>query len=99
MKIVINSCFGGFSLSKKAYEFLGLEWDDYGYAHIYNRTDPDLIRCIETLGSERASGLCAELHVIEIPDDIEYEIHNYDGIESVHEKHRSWEYEGESWKD
>ena len=28
--------------------------------------------------------------IIEIPDDIEWEIDNYDGIESIHEKHRSW---------
>ena len=97
MKIVINSCFGGFSLSKEAYEFLGLKWDDYGYAYIDDakRTDPDLIRCVETLGSEKASGFCAELHVIEIPDDVEWKIYDYDGIESVHEKHRSWRYGGE----
>jgi len=28
--------------------------------------------------------------VVDIPDDIEYEIDDYDGIESVHEAHRSW---------
>ena len=32
MKIAINTCYGGFSISKEAYEFLDLEWDGYGYA-------------------------------------------------------------------
>lgn len=27
MKVVINKCYGGYGLSKKAYEFLGIEWD------------------------------------------------------------------------
>ena len=53
------------------------------------RTDPDLIRVVEELGEE-ANGECANLEVIEIPDDIEWEINEYAGHESVHEKHRSW---------
>lgn len=91
MKIVVNRCFGGFSLSKEAYEFLGLEWDDYGYD--YNdddkRTDEKLIKCVEALG-EKANGRFSRLEVVEIPDDIEWEISDYDGIETIHEKHRSW---------
>lgn len=53
------------------------------------RTDPDLIAVVEELGEE-ANGDCAELSVIEIPDDVEYDINDYDGIESVHEIHRVW---------
>ena len=30
MKIVINTCYGGYGLSKAAYDELGLEWDGYG---------------------------------------------------------------------
>ena len=89
MKIAINTCFGGFCLSEKAYEFLGLKWDSYGFKYEKNRTDPKLIECIETLGKE-ANGCCADLKVVEIPDDIDWEIRNYDGIESIHEVHRVW---------
>lgn len=90
MKIVINKCYGGFGLSKKAYEYLGLDWDDYKfYFSDEKRTDKKLVECVETLGAE-ASGMLSKLVVIEIPDDIEYEIADDDGIETVHEKHRSW---------
>ena len=89
IKIVINRCFGGFSLSKAAYEELGLEWDDYGFAYNDNRTDPNLVACVEKLGPA-ANGDFADLGVIEIPDDVEYEITEYDGLEKVEEKHRIW---------
>ena len=54
-----------------------------------DRTDPLLIECVETLGKE-ANGACAYLKVIEIPDGIDYEVSEYDGLESVEERHRSW---------
>jgi hypothetical protein len=91
MKVAINRCFGGFGLSREAYKFLGIPWDKYGFK--YNdydkRTDPELIRCIETLGRS-ASGSLANVIVVTIPNDIEWEIDDYDGQESVEEKHRSW---------
>ena len=92
MKIVINSDFGGFSLSEAAYEYLGLEWDGYGYKYSEydKRADHKLVECVERLGEAAASGRYASLKVIEIPDGIEYEIQSYDGLESVHEKHRVW---------
>lgn len=55
----------------------------------YMRTDPKLIKVVEKLG-EKANGDCAELKVIEIPDGIEYEISEYDGIEHIAEAHRTW---------
>jgi len=30
------------------------------------------------------------LKVVEIPDDVEWRIHDYDGAEHVYEKHRTW---------
>ena len=92
MKIAINTTWGGFGLSKAAYEFLNLPWDGYGYDFDdeEKRTDPDLIRCIETLGSAAASGEHAEVKVVEIPDGTDFYIHNYDGIETIHEHHKSW---------
>lgn len=91
MKVVINRCFGGFSLSKKAYEFLGLEWDGYGYAYnsIDLRTDRELVECVETLGKE-ASGTFAQLKVIDIPDGVNYQIKENDGRERIEEIHRCW---------
>lgn len=53
------------------------------------RDDPLLIECVETLG-ERASGSCSELKIVEIPADIEWTIEEYDGLEWVAEKHRTW---------
>lgn len=54
-----------------------------------SRTDPDLIAVVKKMGAA-ANGECATLEVLEIPDGIEYEIDEYDGMESIHEKHRSW---------
>ena len=54
-----------------------------------NRTHPLVVRVVEELG-ETASSPLAELVVVEIPDDIEWYIDDYDGIESINEKHRSW---------
>lgn len=54
-----------------------------------SRTDLNLIKVIEELGDE-ANGSCAELKIIEIPDGIDWEIREYDGIETIEEKHRSW---------
>ncbi len=32
----------------------------------------------------------AELKIIDLPDDVNYQINDYDGHESIHEQHRSW---------
>ena len=53
------------------------------------RSNEDLVRVVEKLGSE-ASGFLANLKVVEIPDDTEWEIEEYDGLEWVAEKHRTW---------
>ncbi len=53
------------------------------------RTDPRVIDTVERLGSS-ANGEFAEIEIIEIPDGIEYAINDYDGIETIHEIHRSW---------
>ena len=93
-KIVIKKCYGGFGLSQKAYEELGLEWDGYGFAYgcccdFEQRSDPKLVEVVEKLGPE-SWGQFAELSIVEIPKDIEWTIEEYDGIEWVAEKHRTW---------
>ena len=90
MKVVINSCYGGFGLSNKALDmYKQLSNESEVYVYTLDRTDPILIQVVETLGAE-ANGRFAKLRIIEIPDDIEWEITEYDGMESVEEVHRKW---------
>ena len=139
MKVVINACFGGFSLSDAAYEWMiahgvparmyiererdpetklylssdendgevifdrdmsdnesavsvrmrtlaGRYWDTWTDG---NRSHPMLLGAIAALG-EQADGRYAKLAVVEIPDDIQYTIEEYDGSEHVAEQHRTW---------
>jgi hypothetical protein len=89
MKIVINKCYGGYGLSEEAYKALGIVWDNYGYDYEDDRTNPKLVEVVEKLG-EAASGRFARLKVVEIPDDIDFELASYDGLETVHEAHGVW---------
>lgn len=76
MKLVINNCFGGFGLSKKAHAWLDTN-------NTPDRDDPRLVECIQTLG-EKANGPFAELDIVEIPDGVtDWEITEYDGAEAV----------------
>lgn len=54
-----------------------------------NRTDTTLIEVVEELG-DKASGNCANLQVVEIPDNIKYFIDDYDGYETLYEIGRKW---------
>jgi len=102
MKVIINKCYGGWGISIEAYERymhkLGKKPYDENRAmnecvSPYNneeyRTDPVLVLVVQELG-RKANGAYAKLKVVEIPDDVEWEIHDYDGVESVHEVHRVW---------
>lgn len=53
------------------------------------RDDPDLVAVVEALGNA-ASDRYAELKVVEIPDGVEWELDDYDGLEYIAEKHRTW---------
>ena len=90
MKIIINTCYGGFGLSEKA---LALFNERAGtvtiYEHDIARNNPILVEIVEQLG-EAADGGYAELKVVEIPDDVQWQIDEYDGNEWVAEKHRIW---------
>lgn len=86
MKVVINRCYGGFGLSEKARKILNVEYD---LEFERNRTSPSLIAVVEKLGDE-ANASFSKLKVVEIPDDVEWFIDDYDGIETIHEKHRIW---------
>lgn len=141
-KVVINNCYGGFSLSKegmKRYceikdipcwieedkkfpsmglftvwttppdqrieekegeDFYALSMDDrkaynkqYSEQTIYHRDiardDPALVQLVEE-NEELYSGRCAQLTVVDIPDDVNWTIEEYDGNEWVAEVHRTW---------
>ena len=143
MKVVINTCYGGFGLSDAAYEQLhawgvpiqkyveqeqdeatglykpqplnagevifdsdltpaeensisALYWKYRGISQRYwdggwtkDRSHSLVLRVVEELG-EKANGLHAKLSIVEIPDGTDYEIDEYDGIEHIAEKHRTW---------
>ena len=59
------------------------------YPRDIDRDDPALVATVEELG-DAANGRCAALRVVEIPDDADWEISEYDGSEWVAEKHRTW---------
>lgn len=63
--------------------------ETYWYYGNLDRTDADLVAVVEELGKE-ADGRFADLEVVDIPDDVKWEIDDYDGIETIHEVHRSW---------
>ena len=97
MKIVINTCFGGFGLSEEGetrFRVLnnGNSFDavcdalDWGWNV---RTNAILVQLIEE-DAELYGGRHAELKVVEVPDDVDWYIHDYDGIEHIAEKHRTW---------
>ena len=53
------------------------------------RDDPVLVKVVQELG-DRAGGKYADLRVVEIPGDVDWQIDEYDGAEWVAEKHRTW---------
>jgi len=130
MKVVINTDYGGFSLSHaalmrytelkgiKIYPFTvednleivpltdeeasessfvvyytnpspdALKSDDEYYQSfsskdVKSRCDPDLVRVVEELGSEKASGVYAKLEIVEVKPGTLFRISEYDGMESI----------------
>lgn len=82
---------------KKWYEMTAEEKEEYNkiyksisfYASDLKRDDPLLIQVVEELG-EKANGSYAQLKIVEIPEDVEWEIEEYDGSEHIAEKHQTW---------
>ena len=135
-KVILNKCFGGFGVSKEAYELYAkkkgidvfhytqknLKNEIYTYATDDNRSfdfyftkdfgdnvyisdedfkeyflnldekfreDKTLIEVVEELG-EKANAFYSNLKIVEIPDDLDYVIDNYDGIETLRQKVQEW---------
>lgn len=94
MKIVINECFGGFGLSKKATEWLAENGYQMAQEHLnrykkdwydftgISRTDPLLISVVELL-KEEANGEYSKLAIKDVDFNLESFIEEYDGNESL----------------
>ena len=54
------------------------------------RNDEKLVRVVEEMSAD-ANGHCAELKVVAIPDEVQWQIRKTDGVEHVSEVHRTWE--------
>jgi hypothetical protein len=54
------------------------------------RDDPCLVQAVEELGSG-AQGFYANLKIVEIPDDVRWQVEKYEAGEYVAEVHRRWE--------
>jgi hypothetical protein len=65
------------------------EEDHYLSYYDIKRDDPLLVQVIEEMGEE-ANGRYSSLKIIEIPDDVDWYVTEYDGLEHVAEKHRTW---------
>jgi hypothetical protein len=91
-RIVINDCYGGFSLSEEAtlrYKALaGITNGDWSYYDVV-RDDPYLVQVVREMG-HRANGAHANLKIVEVPAGVEWHVAEYDGNEWVAENHRSW---------
>ncbi len=67
-----------------------------GYTYAFENHDnkyrncPILIKVVQKLGQKKVSGQFAKLEIVEIPDNVKWEISEYDGFENVDEVHRSW---------
>lgn len=83
MYVILNKCFGGFSLSEKACAQLNCSMYEYSEDLVGLRSDYNLVACVDRLGDE-ADGPCASLKKVWMPDDAtDWDIHEYDGYETL----------------
>ena len=89
-EIVICGRHSGFWISeegrKRIQELKGEETPEPPYYSDINRDDPHLIQTIKELGIEAGE----DLKIVEVPDGVEWEVEEYDGLEWVSEAHRTW---------
>ena len=93
-----NSCFDYNITYRYLGQFMPFEHEGFCEYFVNNglyrgggkRAEGDLIEGIKTFGEEKASGRFSKIKIIEIPNDVDYEIEEYDGNEWISEKHRTW---------
>ena len=92
MKVVVNSCFGGFGITDAALDEYKSRKDitdpDFWYYDI-PRNCPVLVSIVEEQGVAINTSY-SDLRIVEIPDDVDWYIEEYDGREHVAERHRTW---------
>ena len=92
-------------LTLKEIPYVVKDEDEYGHTqtHVFTdngerkyfgyeieRDDKDLVTVIESLGDMANDGY-SRLKVVNLPNDVKsWYIHDYDGMETIHETHRSW---------
>ena len=54
------------------------------------RDDELLVKIVEELGKE-SWGDFSQLEIVNVPDGVKWQIDEYDGMEWVAEKHRTWD--------
>lgn len=97
MQVVINTKqFGSFSISEKAVDLIrkkvkGKENKNSIFTYSFNddRSNYLLIEAVSKL-KDKANGLYSELKIVEIPNDIEWQVFAINGQEWIAEKHRTW---------
>lgn len=83
MKVVINTCYGGFGLSEVAKErYVELAGKKPESWYDLNRTDRYLVQVVEEL-KEKANGSCAQLKIVDIEAGRWFKIDEYDGLEEI----------------
>lgn len=100
MKVVINADYGGFYLSRAACQRMAelgnaeaaaeIQWRGKhfsGLSRFNDRADPTLVQVVEELGPAAGSDA---LKVVEVPDNVDWYIEEFDGKEHVAEVHRTW---------
>ncbi len=85
MKVLINSCYGGFGYSEEFVEHLITKNLVPKTANSYNipRDNQEIIEEAIKFGLEKANGWASKLEVVEILDGAQYSINEYDGFESI----------------
>ena len=97
-KIVINKCFGGFALSDARMALYATlkgvtahpDDDDFPI-QIWDiaRDDPDLVSVVQQIPEDEGI-VGTDLRVIEIPDDVDWQIDDWDGMEHIVDRKRIW---------
>jgi len=102
VRIVYNTCYGGYILSDKAikryWEIKGEpNPEDWLKRKAFKRHDPILLQVIDEIGlAEAAGGRYTDLAIVELPRGTKYYINEYDGLENVMtEENIKWSIAGE----
>lgn len=85
IEVLINDCYGGWSMSNKARKLYKLRKTEISNNHMRMRSNPILIQIYKELGDEFNGEKYSKTGIVKIPKKYEkyYIIHEYDGLETV----------------